>query len=303
MAFTAARTITAVGLQSDADTVATSYVWPGKTQQFNIVDQNVVVKNRTQNLSREAHSIDRQRVLCRGNHNLEVQNGIFLKSVFGTVNRTGSSAPYTHTFTTGNTLPNLSFYHEKLNDSDNLSVRDIYTGAKINSMNLTCSEGGYLIMENDVWAIKYLDNQTAKSITASAVTPFRFADIVNGEVSVNSVNHKIMSYQYTRGNNLIDEQAGEYSSEFDPQQLDETLTLGVRMRKTELRALRRSAAEVPIVIRWQRGANDYIQLTHTGKIVTAPEDTGVEGTIDVSISFEIRTTTAVVVDSTATYNI
>jgi len=296
--YTASLSKTGAALESSYNTAPVSFSWFGKTQSHEVNQSNQTQLNRTQDLSRETHSIDVLQKKFAGTTMWRVQDGTFFLAAFGTLNTTGAG-PYTHTFTTGDDLVSYSMYHEKKGRGTQSDIIEVATGCKTNEFKLSCQEGGYLEAENGLIA-KDKATTTQKVFTSSTTTPFRFADIVGGKVTVDGNDLKITSYEYTRTNNLSDEQEGELIYEPCPMELTEALSLGFKLQGTSARAPFIAGTEVPVVIAWTRGS-DTLTMTHQVVFKEHPEPTGVEGEIEVSATADVRTTTAVLVDSNATY--
>ena len=296
--FTASLTKTGAGVEGVAyGTAAASIGWAGKTQNLDIKQTNETELNRTQDLSREVHSIDVLQKKFAGTHMFRVQDGAFLLAGFGTLNTTGVD-PYTHTFITGDTLPSFTLYHEK----KGRGVADLIEnnlGCKVNEMKMSCSEGGYLEIENSIIA-KDRATSSQEVFTSDSTTPFRFADISGSKCTVDASDLKLTSYEYTRSNNLSEEQEDSLIAEPCPQELTEGLNLGFKFKGTAARAPFIAGSEVPVVIVWTRGTHT-LTVTHQVVFKEHPEPTGVEGDIEVSAVAEVRSTTIVLVDNTATY--
>lgn len=292
--YTASLTRTLANVESTYNTAPASYLWFGKTQNWDIQESKVTQLNRTQDLSREVSAIDVIQKTFQGPVMWRVQDGSFFLAAFGTLQTTGTG-PWTHTFTTGDDLVSYSVYHEKKGRGAVSDLIEETTGCKTNEFKLTCTEGGYLEAEN---AVIGKDRATVaqKSATSLTTTPFRFTDISGGKVTVNAVDLKITNYEYTRNNNLSTEQEDDTISEPCPQELTENLNLGFKLSGTAARSPFKSGTEVPVVIVWTRGS-ETLTITHQVVFNDHPEPTGVEGEIDVSAVAEVRSTTAVLVDS------
>jgi len=297
--FTASLTKTLANVEGTYGTAPTSYLWFGKTQNWDIQESKVTIMNRTQDLSREVSAIDIIQTLYQGPVMWRVQDASFFLAAFGTLVTTGSG-PYTHTFTTGDTIPSYSVYHEKKGRGSVSSIIEETTGCKTNEFKLSCSEGGYLEAENAV-----IGNGRAtvaqKTASASTTTPYRFGDISGGKVTVNGNDLKITNYEYTRNNTLSQEQLGETIDEPCPQELTEALNLGFKLASDSARTPFKAGTEVPVVITWARGT-ESLTITHQVVFNAHPEPTPVEGEIDVASVAEVRSTTIVEVNATnATY--
>ena len=300
--FTASLTKTGANVESSYNTAPGTTVWFGKTQNFDVNQQNVTEMNRTQDLNREVHSIDLIQKKFAGPVMYRVQGGDFFLSAFGSLSTTGPvSGVYTHTFTTGNSLPSYTLYHQKIGRGGESDIIHETTGCKTNEFALTCSEGGFLEATNTVLAKDRNNSASEKTFTTSSVKSFRFSDIVNGEVTVDGNPVKITGYDYTRANTLSDEQEGELIAEPCAQELTETGTLTFDLRNDNAATPFRTGVEVPVVIRFTRGTDDYIELTHQVVFTDHPEPTGVEGMITVAAVMMIRSTTVVIKNTTATY--
>ena len=92
----------------------------------------------------------------------------------------------------------------------------------------------------------------------------------------------------SRENNLSDEQEGENRAEPNANEVVDTLSATLKLKDDTISALKTAKTEHNTIIKFTKSANRYIQLTTTGIIKTAPEDTGVEGPIEVKVEWEIK---------------
>ena len=301
--YTNALTKTGVALESTYGTAASTFKWLN-IQSNGIKQTNVFERGRAQHNSREPLSNDLTQKLYRGPINWKVQDGTMLLAAFGSLSTTGASTPYTHEFTTGDTLKPVTVYKQITGRGTLSGIFERFIGGKVNKLTLECSEKGFLMATSDMW-FSDKDSTSEKSITSSTVTPFRFADISKGEVDVNSgTKVKLISYKYERDNKLSEEQEGETIAEPQAQELEETLTSTVKMSGTDLKTLQENGTEFPFVIKFERGTDDYIELTHTVKISGgADPETAVTGAVETEVTFQVLKTSVEVKDSNATYEI
>ena len=295
------NSLTKSGAQEESTygTAAVSFSWFGLTQSFNVNQSNETIKNRTQNLSRETFSVDVLKQMFNGTVSWRVQDATFLLAAFGTLNTSGAG-PYTHTFTTGDSLISYTLYNETKGRGGASDIVDTYQGCKTNEFKLSVSEGEYLMAENNIMSNGKTSSVTPVAITASTEKGFKYADIVNGEITVDSTALKVNSYEYTRNNTLSEEQSGLTISEPCAQELDENLTLNMKLSGAQIATLINTGAEVPVVLLLTRGTHTF-QVTHQVVFKEAPGERGTEGVIDVSVTADVRSTTIVVVNDTVTY--
>lgn len=300
--YTSSLTKTGVGVESTYGTAATSFIWPGNVQMFSLIPSNVTMVNRSQNVNREAHSVDVLQKLYRGGIKWRVQNGAMFYACYGSKVTTGTGTPYTHTFTVGEDLPSFSAYNHKAGRGAQSDINDIYTGCKVNKLTLSCSEQGYLEAETDNLS-NGKASTTDKTITSISTTAFRFADITNSAAIVDGNSVKIVGFKYTLENKLTDEQEGDSIAEPNAQEAVQTLEITFKLSDEVVRDAIAAGAEIEVSIPFVRGANDTLTLTCQCTPKEAPESPGVEGPIEVTASFDVRTSTLVVVNSTAAYTI
>jgi hypothetical protein len=299
--YTASLTKTGIEVETVYGTAATAFLWPGNVQNFSLIPSNVTQMNRSQNVNRETHSVDVLQKLYRGAIRWRVQTGIFFLAAFGTLVTTGTG-PYTHTFTTGDELPSFSAYHQKKGRGAQTTLDEIYTGCKSNKLTLECSEQGYLEAEHDVMSNGKAAAGGDKAVTALSTTAFRFADITASEAIVGGTGVKIVGFKYDRDNKLTDEQCEDSIAEPNAQELVEALEVTFKMTDEVVRDALAAGVEIEISIPFVRGA-DTLTLVCQCVPKDAPEDTGVEGPIETTAAFDVRTTTLIVVNSVATYTI
>lgn len=292
-----------VGVESASyGTAATSFAMPGVLQENTFNVSNVVVKSRSQNGSRDATRLDVIQQLRKGKLTWKVIDGTMFLAAYGSISTSGAGSPYTHTFTTGSSIPSFSTYKEIAGRGGLSDHIRIFKGCKINKFTLKCQEGGHLMAEAECLSNDD-ENSTSKAVTTSTTAPYRFSDITSGNVSMDGEDVKIVSYEHSRDNKLTEEQEGETIAEPSPQEADDTLKSTVKMKSTTVETLKRNKSEFDYIIKWAKSTDLYIQLTHRVVIRDAPIDTGVEGEIEIPIEFDVKNTTVEIKDSNSSYTL
>lgn len=268
-------------------------------QQNSITESNVLESSRVQDGGREPTQVDLIQKLFRGNLVWKVQDALLLLSSFGKVTTTGAG-PYVHTFEVEKTIPSYSIFQELIGRGTSSDEINYFTGCKNNSLTLDFAEKGILMATADVIAAGR-STATTKTITGDITTPFRFADIIAAEMTIDGNAVRLLSGQYKLLNNLSEQQAGETIAEQCPQQASHELTTTVRLSGTEVLARLRAADEVPVIILFTRGA-DLFKITAQATLREGPIDTGIEGPIETQLAWEVRTASIEVTNSVATYD-
>lgn len=301
--YTNALTSSGASVESTYGTASTGTYSYLPVQKNGLKQTNVLEKARNQDNTREVSSLEILQKLHRGPYVFRVIDGTYFKSSFGSLASVNDGGTYTHTFTTGNDLPSSSIYKQITGRGAISGIFEIYKGVKVDKMTLECQEQGFLLCTNDVLS-SGKETATQKNITVGSAVPFKFSDIPKAEVDVNTgTKLKITSYKYTRSNNLSDEQEGDSIAEPQPQELDETLVIGAKMRGTALKTLQENGTEFPLIIEFEKSATNKIEITHTVKIKDgADAETEVSGEIENDINFEVKSTTLKVINSTASYD-
>ena len=100
-----------------------------------------------------------------------LQSGLILPFAFGKVTTTGTTAPFTHVIEGASNIPSMTI---EANYPDANFVR-YFTGCKVNSMKLSCSEGEELMCEIGLLASNVEKaTTTIHTITPQKISPYMF---------------------------------------------------------------------------------------------------------------------------------
>ena len=219
-----------------------------------------------------------------------------LMAIMGKVTKTGSNAPFTYTFTPNEAdIPAFSFYHQIDNRDPARNIKDVYVGCKIKTAVFSINEG-LLMCELTFSAKDRNDNQTGITVTSNTQEPYKYADVVNGEIQINSQNIQMDEWSLTIDNKLIERQAGLLISEQSITNIEYNQTAKGQMHTTDVRNLI-GGSEVPFSIKFTRGTNDTLEFASNVVIMSAPNPTAKAETVNVNIAPSTRTMSIVYVSN------
>lgn len=252
---------------------------PNKTATVvNLLDMNESREGTAQTVTAEKYEIK---------HSFYVNDYYGLKSILSKVVKAGSGAPFKYTFTPDCDVPAFSFYHKINNCDPSKNISDIYVGCKIKTANFTINEG-LLMCDLTFSAKERLKDQGEIVITENNADPYKYADVINGELSIDSKNIQIDEWSFSIDNKMVERQAGLTISEQSVTDIAYSQTAKGQMNSTDLRDLV-GGAEVDMAILFSRGTNDTLSFKSKVMITSAPNPTSKSEVVSVSIAPSTRT--------------
>lgn len=299
--FTNALVKTGVKEEATYGTAPASFDWVGLVQENTLDSEKVIENSRSQNGDRQTTQLDIMQTLYSGKLSHKVQDGSMFLAAMGSLSTSGAG-PYVHTFSTGQSLISFSVFKEIIGRSPQASKIQIFKGNKINKFTLKAQEKGILMADTEVKG-NGVETTTTKAITASTSALFRFADLVNSKISINGNDVRVIGFEWSRTNTLSEDQDGDTIAEPNAQEAVDTLSATLRLEDDIVPALKDAGTEHDVIIIFDKGASNKIQITATGIIKTCPVETGVEGGIEVKVDWEIKSSELEVTDSNVTWTL
>jgi hypothetical protein len=124
--------------------------------------------------------------------------GLILELAFGTVTKTGSVAPFTHTFTPSITLPSATIGVQRGSGLTNQYEK--FVGVKVSSLSISAEAGGEMTASIDFIgksANSRSTNQTSSFGTGASILHFHA-----GTLSFGGNNYSVRTMNFTLSNNL-----------------------------------------------------------------------------------------------------
>ena len=189
-----------------------------------------------------------------------LSNPWWLKALMGTVNTTGSSAPYTHTFTKASTLPSMEV--EVGFQGETSSFVPLLRGAVINSATISTSVGEVATLRLDM----YYGNRssgTYGSPTVDTFIPFTMQHC-SLQIPSGTAIGEVQNLELTITNNVYRRyEVGDYlQKDAIPQQFDATGRMTVALKDSSMiNWVRSSQASGKIIIQSATDNSITVNLT------------------------------------------
>lgn len=236
------------------------------------------------------------------------QDWAMLYYVFGLVATTGSD-PYTHTFTNQNEVPSFTFERAIQHTTDRVRT---YDGCQVNSLTLNFAAGGgagggYIDFILEILARNINNGTSTTSLSAPTTAGFQFRNVL---LTLNSTEVvEVLSGTINVNNNLSDGRYSNYTNnelkgESVPQTRKVSGNFVVQAKDDTFFDFWNNRVVIPgtNTLRFQRGANDYMDFTFTNLApLTSPDPTNLEGINKTTINWEAEYITPIAQDSVATY--
>lgn len=220
-------------------------------------------------------------------HSFYVNDYWGLLAILGTVAKVGATSPFTYTFTPNHCIPAFSFYHKIDNCDTGKNISDIYVGCKVKTAAFTMNEG-LLMCELTFSAKDREEDQGVIAVTENNAEPYKYADIINGNISLNSSNVQIDDWNITVDNKMVERQAGLLIDEQSVTNIEYSQSAKGQMNTTDVRDLV-GGSEVPMVVLFTRGTNDTLSFNTNVMITSAPNPTTKSDVVQVNIAPSTRT--------------
>ena len=194
-----------------------------------------------------------------------------LKAILGKVTKSGSSPTFSYKFTPSHDIPAFSFYHKIEKKDPKKIIREIYIVCKVKSANFSINEG--LLMCDLTFSAKdRLEGQLEQAVTENTELPYKYADVINGRVQIDSKNIQMDEWSLSIDNKMIERQAGLLIDEQSVTNIEYNQTTQGQMDSLDVRNLI-GGDEVQMSVKFLRGVNDSLEFLTTVLISEAPNPT------------------------------
>lgn len=195
-----------IGKQSAIGTPVVPAKDTGIVTEGNFNGSNEVIKDRGWS-SRSLSGIQMGNWNFKGDYTGDFQHGRLIEYALGAVAHSGSSDPYTHTFTEAQTIP--AFTAETGLDGTTDDV-ERYQDCKINSYTLALDLGGKLTQRAEILATKMAPSTTSQAAVTSTLPtlPWAVAQFKTGASGSETAIGQCRSFEWTINNNLARVEGG-----------------------------------------------------------------------------------------------
>lgn len=220
-------------------------------------------------------------------HSFYVNDYYGLLGILGNVTKTGSS-PFTYSFTPDDKcIPSFSLYNKIGNCDVSKVITDIYVGCKIKTANFSINEG--LLMCDLTFSAKdRLADQGEKVITENTAEIYKYADIVNGVISIDSNDVQIDSWNISIDNKIVERQAGLTIDEQSATNIEYSQAAAGQMNSEDVKNLV-GGSEVEMNTKFVRGVNDTLEFKTNVVIMSSEGQIDKTSTVPINIAPSTRT--------------
>jgi len=229
-------------------------------------------------------------------HSFYVNDYWALLAILGTVAKVGATSPFTYTFTQSSCIPAFSFHHKIDNCDAGKNISDVYVGCKIKQAAFTMNEG-LLMCELTFSAKDREEDQGVIAVTENNAEPYKYSDIINGNISINSAAVQMDDWNISVDNKMVERQAGLLIDEQSVTNIEYSQSAKGQMNSTDVRDLV-GGSEVPMVVLFSRGTNDTLSFNTNVMITSAPNPTTKSDVVQVNITPSTRTLEIVYITTT-----
>jgi len=228
-----------------------------------------------------------------------VQTGQFLKYALGKVTNIGTSPPYTHTIEISDdyVLPSVTLVEHRVGTPIH-GFR--YLGCRVESLELSFDEDGFLTASVEMIAKKVDKITTLPNVTPLTTEPFKASQKT---VTINGVdNPYVVSGNISITNNHVKyPRSGDYIGGTVADRVDLEASLDLFYVDSSIVELMLNKTAFDVVIKFQRAADDYIQITLDDCYASVEAELPTEGELMQTLNLTPSKITIEVKDSIATY--